>query len=129
LFDFYIKTDKEDYLYAYERDLGRRSGCEDEPEDEMDDLEINRVMELEHGLWLAGFDGSDVPRLVFYDPKTQLPTPLGRSLQDIVNGTQSQPQRKKWHVLILGWLESHTVLFAADDLQIKVAEKAAAILK
>ena len=92
-------------------------------------FEISRVMELEHGLWLAGFDGSDVPRLVFYDPQTQLPTPLGRSLQDIVNGTQSQPQRKKWHALILGWLESHTVLFPVDDLRLKVAEKAAAILK
>jgi len=95
----------------------------------MSDLEISRVMELEHGLWLAGFDGSTVPRLVFYDPKTQLPTPLGRSLQDVVNGTQSDLQRKKWCALILGWLESHTVLFAADDLRVKVAEKAAALLK
>jgi hypothetical protein len=66
---------------------------------------------------------------VFYDPKTQLPTPLGRSLQDVVNGTQSNPQRKKWLALIAGWLESHTVLFAADDLRIKVAEKAARILE
>ena len=94
----------------------------------MADFEISRVMELEHGLWLAGFDGSDVPRLVFYDPKTQLPTPLGRSLQDVV-GVQSNSQRTKWHALIVGWLESHTVLFPADDLRLKVAEKAAAILK
>lgn len=92
-------------------------------------FEISRVMELEHGLWLAGFDGSDVPRLVFYDPKTQLPTPLGRSLQDVVNGTQSDPQRKKWLALLLDWLETHAVLFAADDLRIKVAEKAARILE
>ncbi len=92
------------------------------------DLEISRVMELEHGLWLAGFDGSDVPRLVFYDPKTQLPTPLGRILQDVANGPQSQPQRTKWHKLIVGWMETHTVLFAADDLRIKIAEKAATIL-
>lgn len=116
-------------LEAYERDLERRSGCEDEPEDEMDDLEINRVMELEHGLWLASIDGSDVPRLVFYDPGSQLPTPLGRSLQDVVNGVQAQPQRGRWHKLITSWLESHTVLFPADDLRIKVAEKAAAILE
>ncbi len=95
----------------------------------MSEVEINRVLELEHGLWLASFDGSDVPRLVFYDPATQLPTPLGRGLQDVVNGTQAKPQRKRWRALIMGWLESHTVLFAADDLRIKVAEKAAAILK
>lgn len=95
----------------------------------MDDVEINRVMELEHGLWLASIDGSDVPRLVFYDPGTELPTPLGRSLQDVVNGVQAQPQRSRWHKLITGWLESHTVLFAADDLRLKVAEKAATILK
>ncbi len=95
----------------------------------MSEVEISRVLELEHGLWLAGFDGADVPRLVFYDPATQLPTALGRSLQDVVNGTQSHPQRKKWLVLILGWLESHTVLFAADDLRIKVAQKAARILE
>jgi len=95
----------------------------------MSDLEIIRVLELEHGLWLAGFDGSEVPRLVFYDPGTQLPTPLGRSLQDVVNGTQAHAQRKKWHALILGWLESHTILFPVDDLRIKVAEKAARILE
>ncbi len=90
-------------------------------------FEISRVMELEHGLWLAGFDGSDVPRLVFYDPKTQLPTPLGRSLEDVVNGTQAQPQRKKWLALIAGWLESRPGGHP-DDLRVKVAEKAAAIL-
>lgn len=94
----------------------------------MSDVEISRVMELEHGLWLAGFDGSDIPRLVYYDPKTQLPTPLGRILQDVANGPQSYPQRKKWLALLLDWLETHTVLFAADDLRIKIAEKAAAIL-
>lgn len=94
----------------------------------MGDLKISRVMELEHGLWLAGFDGSDVPRLVFYDSKTQLPTPFDRNLEEVV-GVQSHSQRKKWRALILGWLESHTVLFAADDLRLKVAEKAARILE
>jgi len=93
----------------------------------MSDLEINRVMELEHGLWLAGFDGSEVPRLVFYDPQTQLPTPLGRSLQDVVNGAQSRPQRHRWHKLITGWLEARPGGHP-DDLRVKVAEKAAAIL-
>jgi len=93
----------------------------------MSDLEISRVLELEHGLWLAGFDGSDLPRLVFYDPGTQLPTPLGRSLQDVVNGAQSNPQRKKWRALILGWIESRLGSHPAD-LRVKLAEKAAAIL-
>ncbi len=94
----------------------------------MSEVEINRVLELEHGLWLAGFDGSDVPRLVFYDPATQLPTPLGRSLEDVVNGTQSHPQRKKWLALISGWLEFRPGGHP-DDLRVKVAEKAAAILE
>ena len=91
-------------------------------------FEISRVMELEHGLWLAGFDGSDVPRLVFYDPGTQLPTPLGRSLEDVVKGTQSHSQRNKWRALILSWLESRPGSHP-DDLRVKVAQKAAAILK
>jgi len=90
----------------------------------MSDLEISRVLELEHGLWLASFDGSDVPRLVFYDPATQLPIPLERSLQELINDVQLS---NRWRTLILGWLESRHEL-PPNDLRVKVAEKAAVIL-